>query len=115
MSLIADLDELRRDAHPVGFTAHTALQNIVHAQLLPDLANVLFGLLVSQRRRPGDHAQLLRPQTTELRNHLLSQTVAEVILRRVGVEILKGQDGQHDLSGGRGCLRREAPPQAVKG
>ena len=41
VSLIANLDELRRDAHASGVATHAALEEVVHAQLASNLPGVL--------------------------------------------------------------------------
>ena len=53
-----DLDQLDGDANRVGVLAHAALDNILRAQLTPDLANVHRAVLELERRVARDDEQV---------------------------------------------------------
>jgi hypothetical protein len=47
------------------------------------------------RRGAGDDAENLRIQAPQFCNHLLGQTIAEVLLALAFTQAFEGQDGQH--------------------
>jgi len=51
------VDKLRRDPDPRTTTANTALQQIAHAQLPPDLLHIDGAALVDEAGIPGDHEE----------------------------------------------------------
>lgn len=79
-------------------TPDTALKHVADVQLAGHRSQVRVRALEAHRGRPGDHAQ--RANARQLSNHLVGQTIAEVLLLRIGAQVRKRQDGD-----GRGFRR----------
>ena len=78
MGLVADLDELGRDADTLTRPPYAPFQDEIHPKLTPDLVDGLVGVFVPHRRGSGNDTQVPRMQTTELGDHL--QVTSEVNL-----------------------------------
>ncbi len=91
MVAVGDVDELGGDPEPVAGLADAALEDGLHVELFPDLADVLFGTLELERRGAGGDAQVLDPAQPV--DELLGDPFAEVVLVLVGAHVDEGQDG----------------------
>src|SRR5262249_15797457 len=78
--------------------SHACLQDITYSQLPPDLVNTFGASLVLHRRSSCDHSEPLRKQPPQLINHLVRETVTEIILLRITIQVLEWQYRQQDLS-----------------
>src|SRR5215469_17898202 len=88
---IADPDQLCRDAHPLPRPAYGTFQHVRHAELTTDLPDALRSRLELHRRGSGDYPEVLRAQPGELGNHLLGQSVAEIVVSVPTREVLERQ------------------------
>ncbi len=70
------------DAHTVVLAAHAALEQVVGAERLADLARPLAGALEHHAGPSRHDADAPATPLAELRDHLLGQPVCEVLLRR---------------------------------
>jgi len=84
------VDQLCRNADAAAGTPDAPLQHRRHAEHAGDLADVLFLAAERERRRARDDLQAvhLRQQV----DHVLRESVAEVLLIFVGTEIGERQD-----------------------
>ena len=98
MGLVADLNELRGDAHAAAGAADAPFQYVRDAELAADLLDGLVGRLVRHRRRARDDAEPGRVQAPELRDHLLGEPVAERVVLSVAAQMLEGQHDQERAS-----------------
>jgi hypothetical protein len=73
-----NIDELRRDAHPLRQLAHAALEHVTDAQLATDLLHVHRPALVGEARVARDHEQ--PADVTERGDDVLDHAVGEVVL-----------------------------------
>ena len=87
LRLVARFDEARGDAHTRALAPHAALEQVVGAQRFADLARALQAAFEDHRRPSRQHAEAAAAQRAELRDHLLGQPVAEVLLPAVVAEI----------------------------
>ena len=76
----ARLDQLHRDARAIAVAPHVAFHHEVDAQRLPDIADPRRCPLNERRRHPCDHAEASGAQAAELSNHLLTQSLGEVLV-----------------------------------
>jgi hypothetical protein len=90
-----NIDELRRDAHPLRQLAHAAFEHVAHAQLSTDLLHVHGPSLVGEARVARDHEQ--PADVTERGDDVLDHAVGEVVLPGVVAHVLEGQDGDRRL------------------
>ena len=90
------MNEFRGDPDTVLLAADTALQNVAHAEFVPDLVNAFLGSFVVRRGGSGDDAEPLRLPPPQLRNHLLREAIAEVFLLGVAAEVFEREYRQHD-------------------
>ena len=67
-------------------------------RLLPNSGYPLVRILVMHDSRTGDDAQPARLQAADLGDHLLCQSLTEIVLRRIVAQVLEWQDNQLDLS-----------------
>ena len=56
--LIVGLDQLRSDPNAIARVPHAAFEQVVHAQVLSDLRNGFFRVLIPHGRRTGDDAEV---------------------------------------------------------
>src|SRR5882757_128869 len=98
MALVADLNQLRSYSNFVGVASNAAFKNIIDTQLATDPTYIFISTFVGHRRCTRDDSQILGMQTPELRYRLFRQSVAEIILLRIGAEIVKRQNNQHRFS-----------------
>src|SRR5208282_5131870 len=92
---VGRVDQLRRDPDAGAGLANAALQNISHAKLLRDLAEVNRTPLVDEAGIAGDD-----PQSRKLRqggDDVFDQTVAEIFLLGVAADVLERQHGDRRL------------------
>jgi len=94
MRLAGRLNETRGDTHSITGAADAALNEIVDAQRLADLAGALRGPLECHRGPARNHRYPAAGHGSQLRDHFLCQTVAEVLLRRILTEVGKRQHRQ---------------------
>src|SRR5215510_10286286 len=113
VSLVAHLDESRRNSQAVGFAAHAAFKDVGGAQSAAYSRNVLIAFLEGHRRSARDDSEALRLQPPEARNHLLGQAVTEIILLRVAAQILERKHGQYDFPGWRKFFFLPALPNDI--
>ena len=107
------LDQLPGDAHPVGRLADAPFQQIADAELAADLPDIDGAALVGKGGVAGDHKQ--RPETRQGRRDFLDDAVGEILLLRIGAEILERQHDDGRVSGtgggsgnGRASIRHAA-------
>ena len=84
------VDELGGDPEPVAAPAHRALEQIAHAELGRDLADVGRAALVGQRRAQGDDGEAA--EAAEGGDDLGDDAVGEPGAVRVAAEVGEGQD-----------------------
>src|SRR5262250_2735459 len=113
VSLVARLNESRRNSQAVSFAAHAAFKDVGGAQGAAYARDVLITFLEGHRRSARDDSEALRLQPPEARNHLLGQAVAEIILLRVAAQILERQHGQYDFPGWRNRFLLPALPNDI--
>src|SRR6266536_1192603 len=75
MRPVCRIDELRRDAHPVGRLAHAAFEHVTDAELATDLLYVYGMTLVGEARIAGDHEYIAKPR--QCRSDILNDPVCE--------------------------------------
>src|SRR6202030_324788 len=68
------------------------------SQLAPDLVHLLLAVFVVHYGRARDNSQALRIEASKLRDHLLRQAVAEVVLRGACTNVFEGKNRQHQSS-----------------
>ena len=88
LCVAARVDELRRDAQIRAGAPHTAGEHEARAELARNRTHVLVAALESHRRLPRGDAQHL--EHGEIGDHLVGESVGEVLALRVGVDIGKG-------------------------
>src|SRR5215510_3363534 len=93
MRLSFQLHELGCYAHSVTGTSHSTLEDVVNSQFRFDLSWRFVAGLVVHRRGKSNDAQPSGLQPGELSNHLLGESVTEIVLLRIGVQI---SEGKHD-------------------
>jgi hypothetical protein len=105
------IDELRRDAEPVGAAANAAFEHVAHAKLARDLPHVDRFALVSEARIARDHQEAA--DFRERGDDVLGKPVGEMLLLGVGAHVLERQDRDRRLFGERGLwlLGRRAIPR----
>src|SRR5215469_11635268 len=95
MRFIADLNELSRNAHAIPSPTHASFQDVGNAELASDLPHAFVRRAILHGGSSSDYSQALRTDSRELRNHFLSDAVAEVVVLLVTTEVLKRQHSQH--------------------
>src|ERR1700744_1165674 len=99
MGLVADPNELRRDACLSPCTPHAALEHMRDADLLPYLCDSLGRGTIVHRGCARDDADSLRTEPGNMCAQLLSQAVAEVVVPLLPLsQVLKWQHEQPDLT-----------------
>src|SRR6516162_229150 len=96
MRLVSDPYKLSTDAGALSLATHAALQDVVHSQLLPNLARRFVSVFIGHRRRSGDYAEFFRIKFSQVSNGLLRKAIAEIFPLRIVAESLKRQHRQHD-------------------
>jgi hypothetical protein len=81
------IDELARNAQAIAGLANASFQNILHAKVSGDLADVGGLSLVGEARIAGDHEE--PPQLRQGGNDIFCDAVAEIILLRVSAHVLE--------------------------
>src|ERR1700730_8309322 len=83
------IDKLTRDANAISGLAHAAFEYVAHPKLASDLLHVYGPALVREARITCDHKQ----PTKERQRHrdILHDAIGEVLLLRVGTEVLEGE------------------------
>src|ERR1700733_14808283 len=99
--LVLRTDQLRCYPHLVSIPPHTSFEQILDAELTPDLIHRLLRVFVVHHGSSRYHPKALWISVAELRNHFLSESVAEVFLRNITCQVFKRQHGKHDLAGGK--------------
>ena len=89
MRLVFHSDQLRGDPNPVVFAPDAAFQNVVNAQLGPDVADAFGGALVRHAGGSSDHPHALGSNPPKVANCLFRQAVAEILLVRIVGKIFK--------------------------
>src|SRR6267142_338296 len=97
MTLVVHLKELDSHAQMIPAPSKAVFQHILNREVTSNLVQALVTMFVSHHGGSRDDSQLLRMKPAQLCNHLLGQTVGEVLLFGIAGEILEGQYGQHDL------------------
>src|SRR5512132_292619 len=93
------IDELSRDAHPVGRLANAAFQRVAHPKLAPDLLHIDGAPLVGEARVAGDDEQRL--EMRQRRDDVLHYPVGKIFLLWVAAHVDKGQNSNRGLIGER--------------
>ncbi len=108
MRVGARIDQLRVDSHLVPRPLHTTLEQMRHAQLLPDLAQVARRVaLVIHHRGAADHFQV--GEFGQSGQDLILHAVGEEGVVFIAAEIVEGQHGDALLRhSGRSARRRRA-------
>src|SRR5262245_45173268 len=70
LCLAVRFDELRRDAHAVGFSPDRSFDDVMGAQGVGDLANRSIGALYPRAGRARDDAESIRAQAAKLCDEL---------------------------------------------
>ena len=96
-----DFDELGRDAHAIAFGADRALDEVVRAQRIADLAHRAIGALDPVTRRARDHAEPVGAQASQLRHELLGQPAGERSRDVRLAQVAEGEDGEPLLGAAR--------------
>jgi hypothetical protein len=91
MEPVGDLDQLRRDPHPVPFFADAAFEDRADVQLLADAPEILALALELKRRRARRDAEAL--DFGEVVEQLLRQPVGEVLLVLLRAHVDEGAHG----------------------
>src|SRR5258705_919597 len=94
MCLVGRLDEAGRDAHAVGLAQHASLKQVVRPEHLSDLARPARTAFESAGRGTGNHTDAAAAEAPELQNHLLGESVAEVLLARIPAHVRKRKHGE---------------------
>src|ERR1700716_3898230 len=89
------IDELSRDAHPIGRFANAALQHVAHPKLAPDLLHIDGAPLVCEARVAGDDEQRL--ETGQCSDDVLHHPVGKIVLFWVAAHILEREHGDGRL------------------
>ena len=89
-------DQLGGHPDPARVPPHAAQKQVLGAQLAPDPLRRVLGVFEVHDRGPGDDTEPRGIPAPDLGNHLLGESVTEVLLPLVAGEILKRQDRQHD-------------------
>src|SRR6185503_20681270 len=103
---VADVDELRRDTHPVPGATHASFENCFDVELLTDLGDADWFSLESERRCPGRHLQ--RRNAGERIEDFFRNTVREVLVVAVRAHVGEWHYGDRclfDRARGRGGFR----------
>ena len=106
---LARIDQLGVDADAGGGAARAALEDIAHAEIAGDLADIHGLVLEREAGVAGDDEEAGRLR--ELGDEILGQAVGEELLLGVGAEIREGEHGDRGLGGQRqgfGRRRRRA-------
>ena len=88
MAPIGRCDELGIHADPMTGPAHAAFEDVGDVECLGDSANILVFALEREGRRPGDDLQ--PGDVRQLVDDLLGETVAEILIVRIGVMLTNG-------------------------
>ena len=93
------IDQLRVNPHPIALALHAALKHVTHAEVLGDLPNVGRAVLVGQDRVPRDDKDT--GNLREVGDQVFGDAIGEILLRRIGAEIVEGQyrDGRWAIDG----------------
>src|SRR5262249_39808853 len=90
-ALIAHLDQLRRDTNLVPLAPHAGLKNVTYSHFPPDLFNT-FGLFFFLHCESCcDSPKFWRKHPPQLIDHLVRETVTEIALLRIPIQVLEGQ------------------------
>ena len=95
LRLAGGLDEPRGHPHAVVLVPHAALEQVVGAQRLAHVAGAQRRALEHQRRPAPQHAETAAAQPAELRDQLLVQAVAEILVALVS-QVAEGEHGEPD-------------------
>ena len=101
--LVARLDQLRGDPHPVAAEAHAAFDQVVDAQRPADVGGAAADVLVEHRRGAGHHADAIGEAVPKLRDQLLGEAVDEIVVRGIAGQV---HERQHHQPGARRRLAR---------
>src|SRR5947208_44807 len=95
------IDKLTRDTNTVSGLAHATFEYVAHTKLAANLLHVHGPAFVSETRITCDHKQ----PTKERQRHrdILHDAIGEILLLRVGTEVLERQHGNRGLVGERQC------------
>jgi len=97
LGFAARLDQLHGDAGAVAVVPDAALDNVVRAQGVADVADPCRGALDQRGRGARDDAKSVGAQPPELRDHFLAQPFGEVFLRRIARKTRKRQHRETPL------------------
>src|SRR5262249_8838645 len=95
LALVANVNQVRRHAHAIALAARAAADQIVDTELAADFVGALLGPLVSHGRLPSDDPETFRIEPAEMDDHLLGDTVAQILLLWVAAAVLDRQYRQH--------------------
>jgi hypothetical protein len=85
------VDELASDAHSLPRAADAAFKYVADAEFSSNLAYIHRLAFVGEARIAGDDEKLR--EARQLRDDVLSDSVAEVVLLWIPAEVRKGEDG----------------------
>jgi hypothetical protein len=94
MGLVADPNQLGSDPRS-STTPNAAFENVIDAQLMPDLIHRFVGVLVRHGAGSRDHAEFLRVDFSNVGNGFFRKPVAKVLLLRIVTEVCERQYRQH--------------------
>ena len=95
MRLIGSVDKMRRDPDSITFATDGSFDDIVDFQVGGDLAHRSVRPPIQHHRRPCDHAERLRAESTEVTDHLFGQPVGDVVALTAFCEAVERQHGDH--------------------
>src|SRR5262249_6656911 len=101
-------DQLRGHAHATARFAHAALDDVAHAELLPDFLDVDRLALISKGRVTRDHRK--GPPAGQHRDDVFSDAVSEIFLLRVTTELGHRNTRRRATIFESGRTGRNAPP-----
>ena len=84
------VDQLGRDAHPIVDLPHTALDHVAHPELATHLRDAHRAALVDEGRVARDDRQAGDPR--EAGDQVLGQPIGEVLLLRIGAQVVQRQN-----------------------
>src|SRR5262249_2994666 len=82
------INQLSGDPHAIGSFAHAAFEQVANAELAPNLLDVLLSSFEARDR--GARSYLKTVNVRELGNNFFGDAIDEVLILRIGTEILEG-------------------------
>ena len=93
------VNQLGGDANPAAHCTDTAFDDVAHAEVTCDAADVKGLVAILKRRVPGNHEQ--RTGARQFGDDVFSDAIGEILLLRLAAHIGERQDGNRRLVGER--------------